>query len=94
VLALNKQVSAEDITAQSRAARTTPPRKGGKTSFITVGKACSGEIWGNKADAPIPMKVMAKATGIISRAAQNTDVLAVLLSLAQNKREYISGPTT
>ena len=45
VLALINVVSAEDITAPSRAARTSPPRSGEKTSFITVGNACSGATW-------------------------------------------------
>ncbi|MBA7698856.1 hypothetical protein ES703_107539 [subsurface metagenome] len=94
VPAVIRQVSAEDMTAPSSAARTKYPRKGGKTSFITVGKASSGEMPGNKADAPMPIRVMPRAKGIISAAAQKTDVRAVLTSRAQNKREYISGPTT
>jgi len=93
VLALNKVVSAEDITAQSKAARTMPPTRGEKTSLITMGKACSGEIPGNRAEAPMPINVIAKATGMINNAVQKVAVLAVFSSLAQNSREYISGPT-
>ncbi len=94
VLGLNKVLSAEDITAETRAARTRPPRSGEKTPLVTIGKACSGEILGNKVAAPMPNKVIAKAMGIRKSAVQNVEALAVLSSLAQNSREYMSGPTT
>ena len=94
VLALNRTVSADDITAQSRAASTIPPINGEKTSIITVGKACSGEIPGKRAAAPMPIRVIARATGISRNAVHSVAVLAVLSSLAQKMREYMSGPTT
>ena len=39
VLAVSKQVSAEDMKAQSKAARTMLPQTGDRTSCITIGKA-------------------------------------------------------
>ena len=93
VLALNKVVSAEDITAQSKAARMMPPRSGENNSLMTVGKACSGVMPGNREAAPMPMMVMAKAKGMIRTAVHNVALLATRSSRAQKMREYMSGPT-
>src|SRR4030042_5613233 len=94
VLVVSRQVSADDITAASRAAITSPVAPMGRTSFMTVGNASSEVMPGNSTLAPIPMRTTTKAIGMAIRAAESADDLATFSSRAQNGREYMSGPST
>ena len=94
VLTLSRQVTADDITALSRAANTSPTSTGGIAPLITVGKACPDAIFGYNTAAVMPMSVIPSASGISSPAVQNTLLLATCPSFAEKMREYMSGPTT
>jgi len=93
VLVVKRHVSAEDIIAERSAAIIRPFKPIGKIWLIIVGKEASGLIWGNSTFADIPIRVMIKANGINPSATVMVAVLAVVLSLEQKSREYISGPT-
>src|SRR4030043_1038684 len=94
VLVVSRQVSADDITAARRAAPTSPVAPIGRISLITVGMACSEPISGKRTLAPMPIRTMMKATGMVISAAESADDFATFSSRAQKRREYISGPTT
>ena len=66
LLALRRQLSAENIAAQRRTASTRAPTKGGRAFRIAVVKACSGRISGKSTLVPRLIKMMRKAKGMIS----------------------------
>ena len=84
VLVVRRQVSAEDMTAASRAAITNPLRPTGIVCMISAGNALSAGIPGRITRAVIPINVTKKAIGIMVIAAIMTERFATSELLEQN----------